>query len=203
MGKIFLIMGPSSSGKDTIYKQIKELYPSLKEIILYTNRPIRENEKDGIDYNFVSLEKLKEMENNNEILEKREYNTVHGLWVYATAKTNIDLDNNNYIGINTLDGYESLKEYYKDDIIPLYIHVEDGIRLTRALEREKLEENPKYAEMCRRYLADIYDFNIDRLLDLEIDKLYDNSNDMESCVKEISNRIKEELDKEKEKRRIN
>ena len=201
MGKIFLIMGPSSSGKDTIYKKVKELYPSLKEIILYTNRPIRENEKNGIDYNFVSIEKIKEMEKNNEILEKREYNTVHGLWVYATAKTNIDLDNNNYIGINTLDGYESLKEYYKDDIIPLYIHVEDGIRLRRALDREDKEEYPKYAEMCRRYLADIDDFNIDRLLDLEIDKLYDNSSDLESCVKEISNKINEELKNQKEKKK--
>lgn len=201
MGKIFLIMGPSSSGKDTIYKKIKELYPELNEIILYTNRPIRENEIDGIDYNFVSLDKLKEMENNDEILEKREYNTVHGLWIYATAKTNIDLNNNNYIGINTLDGYESLKKYYHDDIIPLYIHVEDGIRLRRALERENKQEYPKYAEMCRRYLADINDFNIDRLLDLEIDKLYDNSSDLESCVKEISNKINEELKKQKEKKK--
>ena len=201
MGKIFLIMGPSSSGKDTIYKEVKKLYPELKEIILYTNRPIREDEIDGIDYNFVSLDKLKEMENNNEILEKREYNTVHGLWVYATAKTNIDLDNNNYIGINTLDGYESLKEYYHDDIIPLYIHVNDGIRLRRALDREDKQENPKYAEMCRRYLADINDFNIDRLLDLEIDKLYDNSNDITSCIEAISNKIKEELNKENKKKK--
>ncbi len=201
MGKIFLIMGPSSSGKDTIYKELKNLYPEFKEIILYTNRPIRENEKDGIDYNFVSLDKINEMEKNNEILEKRKYNTVHGLWVYATAKTNIDLINNNYIGINTLDGYESLKKYYKDDIIPLYIHVEDGIRLRRALDREDKQENPKYAEMCRRYLADINDFNVDRLLDLEIDKLYDNSKDMETCINEISNKINEELNKDKNKKK--
>ena len=201
MGKIFLIMGPSSSGKDTIYKELKNLYPEFKEIILYTNRPIRENEKDGIDYNFVSLDKINEMEKNNEILEKRKYNTVHGLWVYATAKTNIDLINNNYIGINTLDGYESLKKYYKDDIIPLYIHVEDGIRLRRALDREDKQENPKYAEMCRRYLADINDFNIDRLLDLEIDKLYDNSKDMETCINEITNKINEELNKDKNKKK--
>ncbi len=201
MGKIFLIMGPSSSGKDTIYKELKNLYPEFKEIILYTNRPIRENEKDGIDYNFVSLDKINEMEKNNEILEKRKYNTVHGLWVYATAKTNIDLINNNYIGINTLDGYESLKKYYKDGIIPLYIHVEDGIRLRRALDREDKQENPKYAEMCRRYLADINDFNIDRLLDLEIDKLYDNSKDMETCINEITNKINEELNKDKNKKK--
>ena len=201
MGKIFLIMGPSSSGKDTIYKELKNLYPEFKEIILYTNRPIRENEKDGIDYNFVSLDKINEMEKNNEILEKRKYNTVHGLWVYATAKTNIDLANNNYIGINTLDGYESLKKYYKDDIIPLYIHVEDGIRLRRALDREDKQENPKYAEMCRRYLADINDFNVDRLLDLEIDKLYDNSKDMETCINEISNKKNKELNKDKNKKK--
>ena len=201
MGKIFMIMGPSSSGKDTIYKKIKELYPELKEIILYTNRPIRENEIDGVNYNFVSLDKIKEMEENNEILEKREYNTVHGLWVYATAKTNIDLESNNYIGINTLEGYKALREYYKEDIIPLYIYVEDGIRLTRALEREKLEDEPKYAEMCRRYLADSKDFSPYNLIDNDIYDLYDNSKDIDTCIKQISNKINEELNKEQEKKK--
>ena len=39
-GKIFYLMGKSSSGKDSLFKKIKERIPELKNIILYTTRPI-------------------------------------------------------------------------------------------------------------------------------------------------------------------
>ena len=47
MGKIFYVMGKSSSGKDTIYKDIRKDLPELKTLTLYTTRPMREGEKDG------------------------------------------------------------------------------------------------------------------------------------------------------------
>ncbi len=40
MSKIFYFMGKSASGKDTIFKQIKERMPNLKTIVIYTTRPI-------------------------------------------------------------------------------------------------------------------------------------------------------------------
>ena len=202
MGKIFLIIGPSSSGKDTIYRKVKELYEDFKPIILYTNRPIRENETNGIDYNFVSLDEINRMSDDSEILEKRVYQTEYGPWVYATAKTNIDLENNNYICINTIDGYISLYEYYKDDIVPFYIHVDDGIRLTRALEREKKEENPRYTEMCRRFIGDSKDFTEEKINRYFKDNIYSNdSNDVNICVNEIVDRINKELDMQKQKKK--
>lgn len=52
-----------------------------------------------------------------------------------------------------------MKEYYGEETVcPIYIQVEDGERLQRALIREKQQENPRYAEMCRRFLADQEDF---------------------------------------------
>ena len=39
-------------------------------------------------------------------------------------------------------------------MVPLYVEVDDGLRLSRALERERKQTEPKYAEMCRRFLAD-------------------------------------------------
>ena len=54
MGKIFYMMGKSSSGKDTIFEKIiqkKEL--ELHQIVLYTTRPARANETDGVQYHFV------------------------------------------------------------------------------------------------------------------------------------------------------
>ena len=47
MGKIFYLMGKSASGKDTIYKKVKEQMPELKTIVIYTTRPIREGEQNG------------------------------------------------------------------------------------------------------------------------------------------------------------
>lgn len=47
MGKICYIMGKSSSGKDTIFKKLKEILPQFRTIILYTTRPIRAGETDG------------------------------------------------------------------------------------------------------------------------------------------------------------
>ena len=63
MGKIFYIMGKSASGKDKIYSRLagnKEL--NLKKLVLYTTRPIRDGEKDGVQYYFTDNQKLKEFE---------------------------------------------------------------------------------------------------------------------------------------------
>ena len=47
MGKIFYVMGKSASGKDTIYKELRERIPELKTVVLYTTRPIRDGETEG------------------------------------------------------------------------------------------------------------------------------------------------------------
>ena len=60
MGKIFYMMGKSSSGKDTVYKEIRKELPELKTLTLYTTRPMREGEKDGVEYYFVSNEILEQ-----------------------------------------------------------------------------------------------------------------------------------------------
>ena len=53
MGKIFYVMGKSASGKDTIYKQLHARMPELKTVRMYTTRPIRDGETDGVEYFFV------------------------------------------------------------------------------------------------------------------------------------------------------
>ena len=54
MGKIFYIMGKSSSGKDTIYRKLQESENlKLGRLVLYTTRPIRDGEKEGQEYHFV------------------------------------------------------------------------------------------------------------------------------------------------------
>ena len=72
MGKIFYLMGKSSSGKDTIYKELvsdEEL--RLKTIVPYTTRPIREGETDGVEYYFSGEEELEPLLADGKIIELR------------------------------------------------------------------------------------------------------------------------------------
>ncbi len=191
MGKIFCLMGKSSSGKDTIFKEIKndeEL--NLKPIVSYTTRPKRTNETNGVEYFFINEKELKEFEQENKVIEKRVYHTVHGDWYYCTINDEqIDLENNNYLLITTLESYKSLKDYFGEEkVYPLYVHVEDGVRLERALEREKSQENPNFNELCRRFLADNDDFSDKNLSSLSINKFYINE-DLQDCINNIKKDI--------------
>lgn len=186
MGKIFCIMGKSSSGKDTLYQLLlkKEELP-LKQIIPYTTRPIRFGETDGVQYHFVDEEKLKESERDGKVIELRAYHTVHGVWKYFTVDDGqINLQNENYIMIATLEAYEKMLAYFgKESLVPIYIEVDDGVRLQRALDREKLQQEPKYAELCRRFLADDTDFSEENLLraGIEKEKRFYNEESVKTC----------------------
>lgn len=200
MGKIFCFIGKSSSGKDTIYRIVSDDFKNIKEIIPFTTRPIREGETEGKEYHFVSDEEFEKMIYDDLVIEFRRYNTHHGIWTYFTASKNIDLENNDYMIINTLEGYNSLKEYYGDGVVvPIYIEVENGIRLTRALEREKKQEVPKYEEMCRRFLEDQKDFSDEKLKSSNINKRFIND-DLTECVLKIEEEISYNLEKEKQYR---
>ncbi len=191
MGKIFYIMGKSSCGKDTIYKKLLSLDKcNLKRIVPYTTRPIRDKEQNGVDYYFIDDAKLEEYRGKGLIIELREYNTVHGIWKYLTVDDgNTDLEENDYITIGTPESYEKMVNYYgTKNIVPILITVDDGVRLERALKRERAQEKPKYAEMCRRFLADEQDFSKEILDRLGINNVFAND-DLDECVGEIENFI--------------
>lgn len=200
MGKIFCLMGKSASGKDTLYKKLleqKDLH--LKRVIPYTTRPIRSGERDGDNYFFRTLEEAAQMEREGRVIEIRNYHTVHGLWRYFTADDGqICLDRYSYLMIGTLEAYEKIRDFFgAGAVIPLYVWVDDGERLFRALERERRQEHPRYAEMCRRYLADEEDFAPDRLRQAGIEKTFENSG-LESALKELSDYIRENLEERQE-----
>ena len=192
MGKIFYILGKSSTGKDTIYKNILEDETlGLKDIILYTTRPIRDGETDGKSYHFVSEKEYEDIKKSGLIIEERSYNTMHGVWRYFTVKdSSIDLSNNNYVIIGVLKSFIDTRDYFgSDKVVPIYIEVEYWLRLQRALNREKKPENRRFKELCRRYLADSEDFSEDKIKDAGIDKRFENV-DLSSCINEVKEYIR-------------
>lgn len=197
MGKIFYLIGKSSSGKDTIFKSLLENKDlKLKTIVPYTTRPIRVGETEGVEYHFVNEEELAKIEKSGKLIELRSYHTFHGIWKYFTVDDNqIDLENNDYLIIGTLQSYNKTKEYYgKENLVPIMIDLDDGVRLQRALDREKTQENPKYQEMCRRFLADADDFSTEKIVDAGIMQSFYNDN-LDKCLNEIIQYIRENRNK--------
>ena len=186
MGKIYYVMGKSATGKDTIYTRLFEESKKIKKIVLYTTRPPRSDEEDGSVYNFVTREKLEEFKRANKLIEMRTYKTMYGDWTYATVDDGkIRLESRNYLVIGTLESYKKVADYFgADKVVPIYITVDAGIRLQRALNRENMQEFPRYDEMCRRYLADEEDFSDEKLKEAGITKFYVNEN-LRACLDEI------------------
>lgn len=188
MGRIFYLMGKSSTGKDSFYKQLmSDEKLGLKNIVMYTTRPIRAGETDGVEYFFVDDKKLLELNKAGKVIEKRSYDTVHGIWHYFTVcDKQIDLENNNYIVIGTLESYVASKRYFGEGVLePVYIEVDDGVRLQRALDRERSQDHPRYREMCRRYIADSDDFSEEKIAAAGIKKRFEND-DFSKCLEEIT-----------------
>ena len=184
---LYCIIGKSSTGKDTIFKCLLENKSlNLENVVSYTTRPIREHEVDGVEYHFVDEKKRDELDKAGRIIELRRYNTCYGPWDYFTVDDkSLDIESKDYLIIGTLESYEKIRDYYGKSLVrPIYIEVEDGLRLQRALNREKKQKHPKYNEMCRRFLTDDEDFSKEKLEKAKVDRTFVN-NDIDSTVNEI------------------
>ena len=196
MGKIFLLMGKSSSGKDTIYRELmREKDLGLKKVVSYTTRPMREGETDGVQYLFKNEEAYKKLKADNKIIEERAYNTKCGIWRYFTADDGqIDLSDGDYLIIGTLESYCYIRDYFgKENVVPVYIDTNARTRLERAMHREDKQENPRYDEMCRRFLADEEDFSETKLSEAKIEKRFENNAEIDDCIKEITEYIAQKI----------
>lgn len=189
------LMGKSSSGKDTIYKRLlTQKNVPLKTIVPYTTRPIRAGEQNGVEYHFTDEEGFQRFLKQGRIVEARAYDTCYGIWRYFTVvDEGIDLSSHSYVLIGTLEAYDQLCKFYGEDkVLPIMIELDDGVRLQRALDREKAQDHPKYEELCRRYLADTQDFSEERLSQSKIDRTFYNDQ-LDKCLNEITAYLQKSL----------
>ena len=194
MSGIFYIMGKSATGKDKVYRQIKEDYPQLEPIVLYTTRPMRERESEGEEYHFIDEAALEAFKEQGKIIEQRTYQTVHGPWHYATIDDgNVDVKTPGrfYVAIGTLEAYVQTKNYFGENaLIPVYLYSSDETRLLRSIRREKKQANPNFKEVCRRFLADEKDFSEEKLTEAGVgpDGRFDKE-EIEVCYPKIREKI--------------
>ena len=148
---IVALMGKAGAGKTSILNALCAEYPEYHKIVSCTTRPMRDNEKEGEDYHFLSDSQFIEKIMNGDMLEVTEFNG----WHYGTMKSSL-IDGIN-IGVFNPEGYDCLTQIPIKDvkIIGIYIRCHDKERLIRQLNRE-LEPNVK--EIIRRYQTDENDF---------------------------------------------
>lgn len=170
--KVIAICGKSASGKDTLLRNIMTNYPWLHRIINCTTRPPRENEIDGKNYHFLSLEEFayKDM-----IEEKMIEVTKFREWYYGTSVEDLSLDTIN-IGVFNPTGIYALMRREDVDLYVVQVIASDKTRLLRSLTRE---DNPDVDEIVRRYLADKEDFEV-------FSTIYEPDYIIENDVQEIS-----------------
>jgi len=188
-------MGKSASGKDTIYKQLLgDAGFSFQKLVPYTTRPIRSGEVNGQDYFFTDEAGLLKMRREGKLVELRTYQTACGPWHYFTVDDGqVCLAQYSYLVIGTLESYRSLKKYFgENNLVPIFIDLDDGLRLQRALDRERSQKAPKYKEMCRRYLADLEDFSEEKIAEAGITKRFYN-NELTDCIEQVKIYIREHL----------
>ena len=200
MSNLIYIMGKSASGKDTVYKQVKERIDS-NSYVLYTTRPMREGEKEGREYNFITREQFKKLEKDQKVIEARHYNVVNAqgqkdVWTYATIDDKQWEKEGNFLTIGTLESYNSISKYLSEHpekdlkLLPIYIEIDEAERRKRAIERENKSGKPNFEEMERRLKADNIDFSEEKIIEAGITKTFKNY-DLNECVDNIVRYIEE------------
>ena len=85
--KPLIILGPSGVGKDTIINMFLKKYPEIfYKLVSFTTRKIREGEKEGINYFYITKEKFQEKKNENKLIGIQEYNDNF----YASDKSKLE-----------------------------------------------------------------------------------------------------------------
>lgn len=139
---IIVLVGESGSGKTSIEKKLWDL--NYKKVISYTTRNIRKNELDKIDYNFISMQQFLNMIDNNELIEYTNcYNNYYGIGIDS-----FDITNNDYVCTVDLNGYLKLKSKYKNNVVGIYVDVDEEERERRLIKRDGIcsETNSRIKE---------------------------------------------------------
>lgn len=170
---ITILIGKSGAGKDTFLKQAVKL--GMKPVVSYTTRPMREGEKNGEDYNFVSPKEFKKLKAEGMIAESRSYDTLVGgvpdTWYYGSPKLNAE---GGHIAVLTPDGAMSYIGIYGAEVLDIYlIEVNETIRKERAKKRGSFDETEwnrraaddedKFSEAEIRKLEKVYGRKVKRI----------------------------------------
>ena len=158
---ILVIMGKSGVGKDTVCNHLVEDF-GMKRIVTYTTRPMREGEVDGVSYHFLTQKEFDKRRNEGFFAETRDYHAIYGDCSYGTSVESLKVEGE-YLAIITPEGYFSYKEQGIDNLVPVYLTLDESLLRARLFNRANKEQDLKkkadlMKEVDRRLEADAKDF---------------------------------------------
>lgn len=162
---VLILCGKSCTGKDTIKKELVNYYGFLPLVTL-TTRPKRDNETDGVDYKFVSLQELENKIHEGKVIEYRKFDTSvagkHDTWFYATPLYELKEFENYIIILNPKGARRFIDRYGKDNCCLMCIESNEMTREDRAKQRPNFDQK----EWERRLETDSKDFAYNELRDI-------------------------------------
>jgi len=168
---IFVLSAPSGTGKTTIVKKLKDKLQKTEIVTTYTTRKPRKEERNGIDYFFVSKEEFEKMIKDNKFVE---WSIVYGNY-YGTPKDEIEriLKNkkNVLLVIDTQGGLKIKKRYPKAYLIgilpPSLKEQENRMKKRGDMCEEEINERLSKSREERKILFKYYKC---RLINKDIEK---------------------------------
>lgn len=135
-GKLIIVSAPSGSGKSTIVNWLMQEHPELNLYfsISCTSRAPRGEEKDGVEYFFLTPEAFKEKIENDEFLE---YEEVYENRFYGTLKAQVERQREagqNVVFDVDVKGGVNIKKHYGKRALSLFIQPPSIEELRRRLE---------------------------------------------------------------------
>lgn len=186
MRKIFAIAGKASTGKDTLTNMLSEVL-EIPVALSFTTRPMRVNEKQGVEYNFITDDDFWDLYESGLLAEYTSYEVANGeTWHYGLTKE--ELEKNKYVlVIVNPDGLEQLKKIYGHKICSILIDAPADVRIKRYLDRDEVTET-KAEECCRRFLADQKDFK-----NLTTNHVINNTGELKEVFKRLEGIVRREI----------
>lgn len=130
---VIALVGQTASGKSTLARYLEQ--HGFERIILYTTRPKRDGERDGLDYHFLSDDEFTEKAECGFFAETTEYNAEFGHVRYGTSKESLETLNgvNKVVVLN--QGAVIRLKYVGYDIFVVYLDMPQEVLMRRALRR--------------------------------------------------------------------
>lgn len=179
---LIILTGRSCSGKDTVKKELLKKNKNLIGIKTYTTRTKRPKEKDGVDYHFISDEEFREMIENNEFAEYKEYTVASGdVWLYGCRSTDIEkAEDEDYIIILTPQGVRDLKKNFPH--IPMKVfYIYSNLNTIKDRSSKRPDNS---GDIKRRIEKDKEDF---KNWENEVDKIV--YNNLDTNIDDVSKKI--------------